>query len=84
MYVYVRVHVCTCVYVCTCARVYVCVYVYVCTCVCVLSSALPTCIPVAPRSDLRSKVRHAKLELKKSKRKNYYKILGVAKVRLPQ
>ncbi|EGD73341.1 hypothetical protein PTSG_05053 [Salpingoeca rosetta] len=29
--------------------------------------------------DLREKVRHAKLELKKSKRKNYYKILGVGK-----
>eukprot|EP01147_Barroeca_monosierra_P010596 gene10596-2719_t len=28
---------------------------------------------------LREQLRHAKLELKKSKRKNYYKILGVAK-----
>jgi hypothetical protein len=29
--------------------------------------------------DLRKEVRKAKLELKKSKRKDYYKILGVAK-----
>lgn len=30
---------------------------------------------------LRAGLRNAKLELKKSKRKNYYKILGVEKVR---
>ena len=28
---------------------------------------------------MREKLRHAQLELKKSKRKNYYKILGVEK-----
>jgi DnaJ family protein C protein 7 len=30
-------------------------------------------------SGIKEKIRHAKLELKKSKRKDYYKILGIAK-----
>lgn len=34
----------------------------------------------ASNHDLRAALKHAKLELKKSKRKNYYKILGVEKV----
>ena len=35
----------------------------------------------ASNHDLRAALKNAKLELKKSKRKNYYKILGVEKVR---
>jgi hypothetical protein len=34
----------------------------------------------ASNHDLRAALKNAKLELKKSKRKNYYKILGVEKV----
>jgi preprotein translocase subunit Sec63 len=63
----------------------VCVYVCVCVCVCVCVNVstyvffLGRCVLQANSADVRSNIKQAKLDLKKSKRKDYYKILGVEK-----